>query len=154
MCIFCRIAAGELPASIVYEDHHTLAFLDIQPIAPGHVLVIPKRHAETFVALPPEDASHMMRVAQKLDLALRRSELRCEAVAMFLADGLAAGQDVQHVHIHVFPRYLGDGVVLTFDPTTRKQPCREQLNADAEKIRRALQEIPFKVQVPAMREFA
>ena len=150
MCIFCRIAAGELPASIVYEDHRTLAFLDIQPFTPGHVLVIPKRHAETFVDLPPEDASHMMRVAQTLDDALRKSELRCEAVAMFLADGRAAGQDVHHVHLHVFPRYLGDGFVMTFDLDTRKQLSREQLNADAEKIRRAMARVP----VLAIRQFA
>jgi len=142
MCIFCRIAAGELPASVVYEDHKTLAFLDIQPVTPGHVLIIPRNHAKNLVDLPQEDASHLMRVGQMLDAALRRSDIRCEGVGMFLADGRAAGQDVDHVHLHVFPRYTGDGFVFSFDPMSRKQPGREQLNADAEKIRRALEAIP------------
>lgn len=139
MCIFCRIAAGELPASIVYEDYRTLAFLDIQPITPGHVLIMPKRHADKLVDLPKDDACQLMRVGQMLDMALRKSDLRCDAVAMYLADGRAAGQDVNHVHLHVFPRYVGDGFNFSFDPMSRKQPGREQLNADAEKIRRALE---------------
>jgi histidine triad (HIT) family protein len=138
MCIYCRISAGELPASIVYEDYKTLAFLDIQPVTPGHVLIIPRHHSANLVDLPSEDACHMMRVGQMLDMALRRSDLRCEAVAMFLADGRAAGQDVNHVHLHVFPRYLGDGFEFSFDLMSRKQPGYEQLNADAEKIRQAL----------------
>ena len=141
MCIFCRIAAGELPASVVYEDFQTLAFLDIQPVTPGHVLVVPRRHAERLVDLPQEDACHMMRVGQMVDTALRRTTMRCEAVAMFLADGRAAGQDVNHVHLHVFPRFIGDDFNFSFDPISRKQPGREQLNADAEKIRQALQAI-------------
>ena len=148
MCIFCRIAAEELPASIVYEDPYAVAFLDIQPITPGHVLVIPKRHAENFIDLPSEDASHLMRVGQMIDAALRRSDLRCDAVAMFLADGRAAGQDVNHVHLHVFPRYAGDGFNFTFDHSARKQPCREQLSTDAKKIRQALN----RLSVPAIRE--
>lgn len=150
MCIFCRIAAGELPASIVYEDQRSMAFLDIQPITPGHVLIIPKRHVESFVDLPPEDVGHLMRVGQKLDVALRRSELRCEAVTMFLADGKAAGQDVNHVHLHVFPRYQDDGFEIVFEPSSRKQPGREQLNSDANKIRRALEQMS----TPAFKEFA
>ena len=87
MCIFCRIASGELPASVVYEDERTIAFLDIQPINPGHVLVIPKVHAESLVELSPEDAAQMMRVGQLMDRALRASELRCEGVNLFVADG-------------------------------------------------------------------
>ncbi len=142
MCIFCRIAAGELPASIVYEDHKSMAFLDIQPITPGHVLVIPKHHVESLVHLPPEDAGHLIRVGQILDAALRRSDLCCDAVAMFLADGTAAGQDVNHVHLHVFPRYKGDEVEFSLEPFSRKQPGREQLNADADKIRQALVSVP------------
>ncbi|MDY6873083.1 MAG: HIT domain-containing protein, partial [Chloroflexota bacterium] len=96
MCIFCRIVSGELPASVIYEDDRVMAFLDIQPINPGHVLVIPKYHADLMENLPPEDAAHMMRVGQIVDKAIRRSDLRCEGVNMFLADGRAAGQDVDH----------------------------------------------------------
>lgn len=141
MCIFCRIVAGELPASVVYEDEYAMAFLDIQPITPGHVLVIPKNHADSIVNVSEEDAGHIMRVSQIVDRALRESELRCEGVNMFLADGRVAGQDVEHVHMHVFPRFQGDGFELRFDPGLRKQPGREQLHADADKIRKAVKKV-------------
>lgn len=138
MCIFCRIATGELPASVVYEDEYTLAFLDIQPINPGHVLVIPKQHAATLVDLPAEDAARMMRIAQVMEKGLRDSELRCEGVNMYLADGRVAGQDVAHVHLHVFPRFFGDGFELKIDPGNRKPPGREELNDTAKKLRQAI----------------
>jgi len=141
MCIFCRIASGELPASVVYEDEYAMAFIDIQSINPGHVLVIPKNHAASLVDLSPEDAGHMMRVGQIMDKALRKSELRCEGVNMYLADGRVAGQDVDHIHLHVFPRFEGDGFELRIDPGSRKQPGREQLNEDASKLRKGLQKI-------------
>lgn len=69
MCIFCKIIKGELPASVVYEDDMVLAFLDIHPITPGHVLVVPKFHAELLVNLPAPDAAHMMKVGQRMDAA-------------------------------------------------------------------------------------
>ena len=116
MCIFCRIVAGEVPASVVYEDEHTIAFLDIQPINPGHVLVIPKAHIPRLADLAIEEADRMMRVGLIIDRALRRSKLECDGVKLVLADGKAAGQDVDHVHLHVLPRYEGDGVELRVDP--------------------------------------
>ena len=139
MCIFCRIGARELPASIVYEDESAIVILDIQPVNPGHVLVIPKRHAESLINLPAEDAGHLMKVAQIMDEALRKSDLKCEGVNILLADGRAAGQDVNHVHLHVFPRFEDDGFELQMDASTRKPPSRQQLDADAEKIQKALQ---------------
>jgi len=97
---------------VVYEDDLTMAFLDIQPINPGHVLIIPKQHAESIIDLSADDAAHLMRVGQILDKALRWSDLRCEGVNMYLADGRVAGQDVAHIHLHVFPRFEGDGFEL------------------------------------------
>ncbi len=141
MCIFCRIADHELPASVVYEDEHTIAFLDIQPINPGHVLIIPKKHAESLKDLSTEDAGHIMRVGKILSKALRASELPCEGVNLFLADGEAAGQEVNHVHLHVFPRYQGDGVKLTYEQSNRKQPGRQQLDENASEIRKGLDKI-------------
>jgi histidine triad (HIT) family protein len=138
MCIFCRITTGELPASIVYDDEHAMAFLDIQPVNPGHVLVIPKTHASSLADLDPEDAMHMLRVAQIIDRALRKSELRCEGVNLFLADGRAAGQDVEHVHLHVFPRFEGDGFEFSIGQLSRKPPSREQLNETALKLKKAV----------------
>jgi histidine triad (HIT) family protein len=138
MCLFCRILKGEIPASVVYEDEHSLAFLDIQPITPGHTLVIPKTHAESLLALPPEEAGHMMQVGQRVDEALRKSGLRCEGVNLFLADGRAAGQEVFHVHLHVFPRFEGDGFGFRFGSDYRKQPGRDELDENAEMIRKAI----------------
>lgn len=133
-CIYCSIAAGELPASVVYEDETTMAFLEIQPVNPGHMVVIPKRHAESLVDLPAEDAAHLMEVGQLMDKVLRQSELRCEGVNLFLADGHAAGQDVSHVHLHVFPRFEGDKFELRMDSSLRKPPRKEQLMDYATKL--------------------
>ena len=141
MCIFCRIADHELPASIIYEDDRTMVFLDIQPINPGHLLVIPKKHADSLRDLPAEDAAQIMQVGQLMDQALRKSNLRCEGVNLFLADGRAAGQEVHHVHLHVFPRFRGDGFELSYDPEMHKQPGRHQLDNNAMEIRKALKEI-------------
>jgi histidine triad (HIT) family protein len=138
MCIFCRIIAGELPASVVYEDAKAVAFLDIQPITPGHVLVVPKTHAASLIDLSQEDAAEMMRVGQIIDRALQKSTLRCEGVNLFLADGRAAGQEVDHVHLHVFPRFKGDGFEMQFNSSTKKQPGRTQLDEDAKRIKAAL----------------
>lgn len=138
MCIFCRIASGELPASVVYEDERTIAFLDIQPINPGHVLVIPKAHAESMADLDPEDACQVMRVGQIMDRAIRQSELRCEGVNFFIADGKAAGQEVGHVHLHVFPRFEGDGFGIKLDASERSTPGREQLNDTARKLKESV----------------
>lgn len=140
MCIFCRIADCELPASIVYNDKYAMAFLDIQPINPGHVLVIPKTHVASFVELSHEDAGRMIRVGQIIAAALRESELECEGVNLFLADGRAAGQDVNHVHLHVFPRFEGDGFEFNINPGSRKEPTREQLHVVANQIREAIKE--------------
>ncbi len=141
MCIFCRIAEHELPASIVYEDELAMAFLDIQPINPGHILVIPKKHADTLSELSAEEAGIIMQVGQILDRALRVSELRCDGVNLFLADGRAAGQEVHHVHLHVFPRFRGDGFKLRVDPNRLNQPGRKQLNLHARAVRKALEKI-------------
>lgn len=138
MCIFCKIIKGELPASMVYEDDMVLAFLDIHPITPGHVLVVPKFHAELLVNLPTPDAAHMMKVGQKMDAALRASGLQCEGVNLFLADGKAAGQEVAHVHLHVFPRFYGDGYRLRFIPNLGEEIPRHVLDEQAAMLRAVL----------------
>jgi diadenosine tetraphosphate (Ap4A) HIT family hydrolase len=107
-CTFCRIAAGELPASKVYEDDEVLAIMDIQPVNPGHVLVLPKRHFSSLQDLPEAVGAPMFTVAQRAALGIRGSGVRCEGIAFTLADGAAAGQEVPHVHLHVIPRFAGD----------------------------------------------
>ena len=141
MCIFCRIATGELPASVVYDDEFTIAFLDIQPITQGHVLVIPKNHADSLETLSPEDACRVMQVSQMLSNALRVSDLRCEGVNLFLADGATAGQEVDHVNMHVIPRYPEDGADNLFITGPKQQPNRDRLDDDARKIKEAIKKI-------------
>ncbi len=115
-CIFCDILAGKAPASFVFQDELCAAFMDIHPVNPGHVLVVPHRHAELLTMLDLDSAGRMMQVALIVDAALRRSDIPCEGVNLFLADGRIAGQEVPHVHLHVIPRYHGDGHHLRFSP--------------------------------------
>jgi histidine triad (HIT) family protein len=134
-CIFCRILAGQLPASFVYRDERCAAFMDIQPVNPGHLLVVPVRHAAYLADLESETAAHVMRVAHGAAAALRGSGARCEGVNFFLADGEAAMQEIFHVHLHVFPRFRGDGFGLKFAPEYyTRRPERSQLDEMAETL--------------------
>lgn len=128
-CIFCDILHGRMPGSIVYRDEHAAAFMDIQPVNPGHLLVVPIRHAASLADTDADTAAHLMRIAHRLAAALRRSSVRCEGVNLFLADGAAAMQEVFHVHLHVFPRYTGDGFGLRFAPEYHtRRPSRTALD--------------------------
>ena len=137
-CVFCKILSGELEVSLVHQDDLCSAFMDIQPVNPGHLLVVPNRHASYVADLKADEGAQMFRVAQRLTAALRSSGVKCEGVNLFLADGEAAGQEVFHVHLHVFPRYPGDGFGLVFPPTYLQKPEREELNEIAEQVKKAL----------------
>ena len=137
-CVFCRILAGELPATFVHRDEHCAAFMDIQPVNAGHVLVVPTSHATQLADLDPEVAARMLPLAQRVAAALRASGVRCEGVNLLLADGAAAMQEVFHVHLHVFPRYRGDGFGLRFGPHHSDRPPREALEQVAAQLRSAL----------------
>ncbi len=106
-CIFCKIAAGEIPAAKIYEDELVFAFLDIAPINPGHVLVIPKEHHESASTIPEVTAGRMFHVGSRIGIALKRME-NFDAYNLHLADGTAAGQVVMHAHLHVIPRGVND----------------------------------------------
>ena len=134
-CVFCKIVAGTAPASTPYADGTTVAFLDINPITPGHLLVVPRVHAESLAELDAETGAQLWRVAQRLAAALRRSSIRADGVMMFLADGAAAGQEVWHVHLHVIPRWKGDGVKIGYRPG---RPSRADLDANATELQTAL----------------
>ena len=137
-CIFCRILAGERPGTFVHRDEHVAAFMDIQPVNPGHLLVVPTRHAPYLADLDPPTAGRIMQVGQWLASALRGSGLRCEGVNLFLADGEAAMQEVFHVHLHVIPRFAGDGFGLRFGPHYSHLPPRQALEDAAARVRAAL----------------
>jgi histidine triad (HIT) family protein len=141
-CVFCEIAAGRAPASVVHRDEGVLAFLDISPVNPGHVLVIPVAHATYLADLDPAVAGSMFQLAQRLAAALRRSGLKSDGVNMYLADGAAGGQEVFHVHLHVFPRFVEDGFGLKLGPLYGNKPERSELDRLAESIRQAMSEQP------------
>jgi histidine triad (HIT) family protein len=134
-CVFCKIAEGVIPASVVYSDEKVVAFLDIQPVNPGHVLVIPKAHAKELSELDSEVAGQMFKAAMVVAEGLRKSGVKCEGVTMFLADGEAAFQEVFHVHLHVIPRFRGDGFGLKFGPTYGIKPERKEMDIIAAQIR-------------------
>lgn len=107
-CTFCRIVMQEIPASIVFEDEQLLAFLTIQPINPGHILLVPKVHHQTLNEMSEDLSAHFFKIAGRLQSTLRQSGLPCEGVNLWLCDGEAAGQEVPHVYLHIFPRISGD----------------------------------------------
>ena len=134
-CVFCRILAGELPSSPVLDRDLVVAFLDIHPWNPGHTLVLPRRHVESFTDLRPLEVEQLALCAQRIATALKQGIDGCQAVTFSLADGVAAGQDVPHTHLHIVPRRTGDG--LGWRATGQVQD-RETLDAIASQLRAAL----------------
>ena len=141
-CVFCEILAGRIPASFVHRDERVAAFMDIQPVNAGHLLIVPVAHAQGLEDLPPSDGAAMFAAAQRLRGALQASGLRCEGVNLHLANGEAAGQEVAHVHLHAIPRFAGDGFGLKFPATYSQKPSREALEQSAQTIREALKTSP------------
>jgi diadenosine tetraphosphate (Ap4A) HIT family hydrolase len=138
-CLLCRLVDGRLETSRVFEDDDVVAFVDHQPVNPGHVLVVPRRHAALLDDLDEDLGAAVWRVGHRLSRALRRTDLRCEGVNLFLADGEAAFQEVPHVHLHVFPRYAGDAFRIDADWRPRE---RDELDAAAAQVRRGLTALP------------
>jgi histidine triad (HIT) family protein len=108
-CVFCSIAAGEIPSEKVLENEHAFAFLDIKPLARGHVLVIPKRHAERVADMRADDVNAVMALARRV-LLRQADALKAAGATIAWNDGRAAGQEVAHAHLHVVPRFETDGV--------------------------------------------
>lgn len=133
-CVFCRIVAKQIPATVVHEDEHTLAFMDIGQVNPGHVLVAVKQHAENIFALDEARAAAAFGAAARVSRAIREA-FAPQGLSVYQANGSAAGQTVFHFHIHLVPRHEGDGMQLTWPV---KNPPREKLAQYAEKIRAKL----------------
>jgi len=143
MCIFCAIIEKKVPASIVYEDGHSIAFMDIYPLRPGHVLVLPKRHVQHVYELSAAERGQLFEAGNIVALAVRKSSLQPAALHFNINDGVAAQQTVPHVHLHLLPRYEGDA--LRFVGSLFKKPVqllltgpvsRAELDALAAEIRR------------------
>lgn len=128
-CIFCAIAAGEIPCFKVYEDSQVLAYLDINPFAKGHVLVIPKQHFKGLVDTEDQALANLIVQVKKI-AAHVTARLGCDGFNVLQNNGEAAGQSVHHVHFHIIPRWAGDP--LTFENTKGDM---EALKALAEQIR-------------------
>jgi histidine triad (HIT) family protein len=136
-CIFCKIISGEIPSTRIYEDDMVLAFLDINPINPGHTLVIPKKHFAILADMESHYGGPIWEAGRKIASALRKADIGCEGVNFFLADGAAAGQEVLHVHLHIIPRNSADRSGFRF-PHDRKKPEGDEWNKIAEAIRTSL----------------
>jgi histidine triad (HIT) family protein len=114
-CIFCRIVAGELPSQRVYEDERTVAIMDINPAARGHVLVLPRTHARDLHEIDDEDLAACARTAKRI-AGRARDRLGADGVTVMQSNGAAAWQTVFHYHVHVIPRDDGDPLVLPWRP--------------------------------------
>lgn len=106
-CIFCKIVAKEIPAQIVYEDSYTIAFLDINPVNRGHVLVIPKDHYRDFTETPLDNLKNVVRTAKIISESLA-SAVGADGFLVSTNNGVAAGQAVMHLHFHIIPRFNDD----------------------------------------------
>lgn len=137
-CIFCRIIAGQAEASLVYQDEQVCAFMDTRPVAEGHLLVVPVRHASGLADLEDDSAAGMMVVGRRLAGALRRSGVPCEGVNLLLADGAAAGQTVFHCHLHVIPRARADGLGYRRPLGVGRSASRPAMDALAGRLRASL----------------
>jgi histidine triad (HIT) family protein len=134
-CVFCRIVARQIPASVVHEDAQTIAFMDLGQVNPGHVLVALKAHAENVYALDDEQAAAVFRSVARVARAVR-DVFAPPGLSVYQANGPSAGQTVFHVHVHVVPRYDNDGMNLTWPV---KNPPRAMLEETAARLRGALE---------------
>lgn len=138
-CVFCRIIGGEEMVSLVHEDERTIAFLDIQPMSRGHMLVVTKDHYPTLFDLPEELAAHCLAVARRLAPGLQKA-MGAEALNVFSANGSAGGQDVMHFHLHLIPVREDEPFLLQLPMADAPIPLRSELDITAARISRAIQE--------------
>lgn len=135
-CLFCRIIAKEIPAEIIYEDAYVLGFLDAHPHAPGHTLIIPKRHIPALIDLPDEEIGPFFTAAKKIDSFLTTG-LNADGLTLGINQGEAGGQAVEHFHLHLLPRFHGDGGSSIHGVVNN--PPKETLEDLGRRLRLALQ---------------
>ncbi len=132
-CIFCKIIKGEIPSSKVYEDDKFIAFMDINPIAIGHTLVIPKAHCVNILDMPEDISKDIYTVTSKVAKAIKKA-FNADGVNVMQFNEKAAGQEVFHSHIHIIPRYENDNLGIVMPK--RLQPSIDEIIATAEKIKK------------------
>ena len=131
--IFAKILRGEIPSHRVYEDEHTVAFMDVMPQANGHTLVIPKAPSRNILDAAPETLAHLMPVVQKVAVAVKEA-FEADGITVIQFNEPAAGQTVYHLHFHVIPRVEG----LPLQPHSGTMEDQGVLAANAEKLKKAL----------------
>ncbi len=129
-CVFCKIVAGAIPALVVHEDETALAFLDVNPLAPGHVLLVPKDHYAALVDMPPETVGAMTRLLPQLGRAAL-AVTKAQGFNVLLNNGKVAGQVVEHVHFHVIPRRPDDALGYRW-------PAGKYAEGEAEQIHKGI----------------
>jgi histidine triad (HIT) family protein len=133
-CVFCKIRDGQIPSAKVYEDERTFAIMDINPLNPGHCLVVTKTHAATLFEAEPADLAAAITTAKRVATAIRAA-LKPDGLNMLQANGAAAFQSVPHFHLHLIPRFVGDGKGFDWPLVAGD---RDEIGANAAKIRAAL----------------
>lgn len=132
-CIFCRLANGDIPVEAVYEDDVVKVIFDASPASEGHVLILPKEHADNLYDLTDEQAAHIFKTAKKIGCAMRDS-LKFDGMNVVQNNGEAAGQTVFHFHMHLIPRYKGDTVNVGWKAgelvEDKKQELLEKLKSE------------------------
>ena len=131
-CIFCKIIAGEIPAVKVLDEERVLAFMDINPSSRGHMLVVPKKHAENIFEISESDLAAMIKVVKRCATAAKEA-LKAEGVTVLQLNGKASDQIVPHIHIHVMPRWENDG--LSISSWEMKPGDMEEIKGIARKVK-------------------
>lgn len=132
-CVFCDLMKGAAEVSMCYEDSDVVAFMDIQPVNPGHVLVVPRQHIETLRDVPKEIGLHLYEVATML-IPIIQQAAGADDMNIVVNSGLAAGQNVMHYHLHLIPRKQGDGFDIPLPFPASEMPQRQMLDAMAARI--------------------
>ena len=138
-CTFCDLVRGAGEVSACYEDADAVAFMDIQPVNPGHVLVVPREHHESLFDVPRELGAHLFAVTMRVAAAVKRVT-QCEGMNIIVSSGVAAGQDELHYHVHIIPRKGGDGFDVQLPFERSEMPDRTLLDATAARISAALRD--------------
>ena len=125
-CIFCKIAAGEIPSKTIYEDEKYRVILDLGPATRGHALILPKNHYANLFELPEEDAKEVICLAKKM-ANIMKDKLGCDGFNLVQNNGEAAGQTVFHFHMHLIPRYENDGQEIGWKPGSPSQDELEEI---------------------------
>ncbi|MAG15867.1 hypothetical protein CMO88_02295 [Candidatus Woesearchaeota archaeon] len=143
-CVFCQIASGKVPSKTVYSDEESIAVLDINPAAKGHILLMPKEHFSVMPQLPEELAEHLFMVCKSLSQAALKA-LNCKGTTIFIANGVAAGQKAPHFMIHIIPRNDDDGLSMEIPSKSFPKKDMEAVGAILKKVLAKKQKVDAEV---------